>query len=386
MSAKKGKRIRILDILRGAAILGTLGTNIWIFAHLGDLSYIFTFEHYQWWNSFHDFLRILFLSLINGKLLGLLAMMFGIGLELKYQQSLRKGRPWPGAYLWTAFFLMFEGFLHFTLVMEYDILMAYAVAAIIVSFLVKAAEKWIKRMLFLFGGIHVLFISFIILAVLTQNVSGNFSSMQEVVILYQSGTWWEQVQYRLSNFLSLRAEAIFTIPLNVCLFLIGVLLMRKGAFADDEKGKRLRSNMLTFGLFVGLPLNLLLFVPGGLFDFPVRYLFAPILSLGYMGLISFLYDKTRTLRFWEFLEKTGRMSLSCYVLQNILCSIIFYGWGLGIGPSENSLATLFIWGLVSIVQVLFAFVWLRFFTFGPMEAGRKYMLRVVEWRGRARVN
>lgn len=29
------KRIRLLDILRGFAVLGTLGTNIWIFAHLG---------------------------------------------------------------------------------------------------------------------------------------------------------------------------------------------------------------------------------------------------------------------------------------------------------------------------------------------------------------
>lgn len=28
-------RIRLLDILRGFAILGTLGTNIWIFAHAG---------------------------------------------------------------------------------------------------------------------------------------------------------------------------------------------------------------------------------------------------------------------------------------------------------------------------------------------------------------
>ena len=120
------KRIRLLDIFRGIAILGTLGTNIWIFARLGDLSYIFTFEHNEWWLSLDHFVRILSLSLINGKLLGLLAIMFGIGLELKYQQSLRKGRPWPGVYLWISFFLMIEGFLHFTFVMEYDILMAYA--------------------------------------------------------------------------------------------------------------------------------------------------------------------------------------------------------------------------------------------------------------------
>ena len=45
------KRIRLLDILRGFAVLGTLGTNIWIFAYLGDISYIFTFDHAIWWMS-----------------------------------------------------------------------------------------------------------------------------------------------------------------------------------------------------------------------------------------------------------------------------------------------------------------------------------------------
>ena len=62
------KRIRLLDILRGFAIVGTLGTNIWIFAHLGDVSYITTYGYSSWW-SLEDFLRMLILFLVNGKLL-----------------------------------------------------------------------------------------------------------------------------------------------------------------------------------------------------------------------------------------------------------------------------------------------------------------------------
>jgi len=38
MSTPRQHRIRLLDILRGFAILGTLGTNIWIFSHSGDLN------------------------------------------------------------------------------------------------------------------------------------------------------------------------------------------------------------------------------------------------------------------------------------------------------------------------------------------------------------
>ena len=86
------------------------------------------------------FLRMIVLFLVNGKLLGLLTIMFGVGLELKYQQAIRKGNTWPGVYIWTVIFLFVEGFIHFTLVMEYDILMSYAVTAMIVAFIVKAGR------------------------------------------------------------------------------------------------------------------------------------------------------------------------------------------------------------------------------------------------------
>src|SRR5690606_26579430 len=108
------ERIRLLDILRGVAVLGTLGTNIWIFAHFGDLGYITTGDYSGWWES-NDFIRMVVLFFVNGKLLGLLTIMFGVGVELKYRQAIRKGKAWPGVYIWTSAFLIVEGLLHFTL-------------------------------------------------------------------------------------------------------------------------------------------------------------------------------------------------------------------------------------------------------------------------------
>lgn len=81
------------------------------------------------------------LFFVNGKLLGLLTIMFGVGLQLKYQQALRRGNAWPGVYLWTIVFLGLEGLLHYTLVMEYDILMSYAATAFIVAFLIRLSNK-----------------------------------------------------------------------------------------------------------------------------------------------------------------------------------------------------------------------------------------------------
>ncbi|MFC0414523.1 DUF418 domain-containing protein [Cytobacillus solani] len=375
------KRIRLLDILRGFAVLGTLGTNIWIFAYLGDLSYIFTYDHSAWWKSFQDFIRIFVLFLVNGKLLGLLTIMFGVGLELKYQQALRKGNAWPGVYIWTSFILMMEGFIHFTLVMEYDILMSYGVTAIIVSFIVKGGDRVIARAMKIIGGLHggfmlLLLVQGIVLGFTASNVS--IGDIKEIVFLYQNGSWIKQIQYRLLNFVFLRTEVIFVIPMNIFLFLLGVRLMRSGVFSPDENGKKQRKKLIKLGLYVGIPLNLLIFVPGGIFDFPVRYLFAPILSLGYLAFIAKIVERTQSFWLWSKLESVGKMSLSCYVMQNLISAIVFYGWGIGLGGKVNSVTIVLIWLFISTIQVIFANIWLQHYKFGPMEAARRYTSRLVE--------
>jgi uncharacterized protein len=379
MNKSKTNRIRLLDMIRGIAILGILGINIWVFAYLGDLNYIFTFQNNEWWSSIDTFLRTLALALFNGKFLGVLAILFGVGLQLKYQQALRKGRPWPGVYLWICLILLIEGFLNFAFVMEYDILMSYAVTAIIVSYIVKAGDRAIKWAFICFGSINlVLYLGVTLLIFALQRSDGNIS-LEDIntVLLYQQSTWWEQVTYRLTNFWELRFEMILGFCSNIFLFLIGVQLMRKGAFAPDEEGRKIRKTMLKYGLLIGLPLNFLVFIPGGVFDLIMRYVFSPLLAIGYMGLFAWMVEKREDFWFWRWIENTGRVSLSCYLFQNLLCAVIFYGWGFGLGGKMNAVSILLTWLLISIIQVLLATLWLRFAKLGPMEAARKAVLRMI---------
>ncbi|AYB47388.1 DUF418 domain-containing protein [Paenibacillus lautus] len=370
-------RIRLLDILRGFAILGTLGTNIWIFAHAGDLRYITTFDHSGWWGA-DDLLRMIVLFLVNGKLLGLLTIMFGVGLEMKYRQAKRKGKPWPGVYLWAVLFLILEGLLHFILVMEYDILMSYGITAIIAAFIVKGGDRLIARTMNVIGSIFAIAILSLAGLMLASGASVSLGSFDDVAALYQEGTWIEQVRYRLANFLPLRAEAILVIPTNVFLFLLGVRFMRSGVFAPDENGKRLRKRLFKLGIYVGVPLNLLIFVPGGAFDLPVRYLFAPLMSMGYIAILARMIQYTKWEWLWRLLENVGKMSLSCYVLQNIMASAVFYGWGLGLAGKLNSAAIIAVWLLISALQLGMASLWLRGFKLGPMETVRKQAVGLFE--------
>ncbi|WP_068776244.1 DUF418 domain-containing protein [Paenibacillus sp. FJAT-26967] len=359
-------RIRLLDIFRGFAILGTLGTNIWLFAELGSIATIYPDPAVSWWTSFNSILKTFILLLVNGKFLGILTIMFGIGLELKRRKAQRLGQKWPGLYLWSSFLLLLDGALHYFLVMDYDILMSYAVTAMIVAFIVNRSDRVIRRVMIGVGSFHLFLISLILVVLMNAHVTYD-GAFTEITELYRSGSWLEQIRYRYDSFWANRLESIMIIPMNVFLFLTGVLLIRSGALAPDEKGKAIRRTMLRWGLGVGLPLNLLIFVPGSLFAIPVRYVFAPVLSLGYMALIAKIMEKDKADWLWRRFEEIGKTALSCYVLQNIIASFIFYGWGLGLGGTYGAFFTLLIWILISGLLMFVSHLWLRRFASGPVE-------------------
>lgn len=82
-----GRRLPALDVLRGIAILGTLASNIWIFTSVIGLS-----AGARPTESGTSLLADVSSWLPNGKFLGLLTIMFGIGLEIQRQAAVRAGK------------------------------------------------------------------------------------------------------------------------------------------------------------------------------------------------------------------------------------------------------------------------------------------------------
>ncbi len=369
------ERIRLLDILRGFAILGTLGTNVWFFAYAGD-----TFATDQIADEYENgsFLESFVSMFVYGKMLSLLTIMFGVGLELKYQQAKRKNTPWPGTYLWILLFLFIEGFVHFALVMEYDVLMSYAVTGLLVAFIVRGGSKRIKRGMIFSGVIHLLVLTSLMVFALSEMETASYDQGSEPALEEQMPeTWISQVQERLQHFFMYRGEAIFIIPMNTFLFLLGVRMMRAGVFYANERGQSLRKRLFQVCLWVGLPLNALVFVPNELVEFVVRYAFSPFLSLFYIAVIAKLLAHTESWFMWNWFEYVGKMALSCYILQNVICSVLFYSWGLGLGGQINAPLIVLAWLLISLLQIAISAFCLKVWRIGPMEYIRSRALRRV---------
>lgn len=63
----------------------------------------------------------------------------------------------------------------------------------------------------------------------------------------------------------------------------------------------------------------------------------------------------------------GRMALTNYLLQTILCIFIFYGVGLGLGGNIGPSMFLVIGIGIYLLQMCFSAFWLRHFNYGPFE-------------------
>ncbi|WP_064440368.1 DUF418 domain-containing protein [Hoyosella altamirensis] len=383
-SAKQ--RNPLLDVVRGVAILGTLATNIWIFANPAGIIGLLE-QPVLPLDGAASWAEAVFRSLANGKFLALLTILFGVGIELQRRSAEKRGQRWPGRYLWRAAILLLDGILHYLLVVEFDILMGYAVTSMIVAYLVLTSDKAQRRWMIAAGTVHVLLVSLVTVALLANPLptAPDPAVLAEGVRLFADGTWWEQVQFRVENAGMLRAEAIFVIPYSVMLFLAGAKLYRAGAFDASSRGRQLRTRMLIIGS-VALPANMAVGLAGGSSLLMVdRYILPPLVALFYIALTAIVVDRLRAgSPLIVGVSNVGRMALSCYIGQNIVGSILFYGWGFGLAATlepHGPWPVLAIYAAMCAALIVFSTVWLRFFQQGPFEAAWRYVYEL-PWQRR----
>ncbi len=158
-------------MLRGIAILGTLGTNIWILTDPeGIIGYI---NHLgapveDGWGWAERALQ----QFAQGKYLGLLTIMFGIGLAIQQASAQRAGRRWPGKYPIRAGLLLLDGLLNFLLIAEFDVLMGYALTGLVVAYLLATSERAQRRWLIVQASIHVTMLTLLAVAMTADGGGG----------------------------------------------------------------------------------------------------------------------------------------------------------------------------------------------------------------------
>ncbi len=192
---------------------------------------------------------------------------------------------------------------------------------------------------------------------------------------YAEGPWLQAAAFRGMTYAMILLFVIFGFGWSViAMVFFGAALAKWGAFAP-ERGA-LHRRFAVIGLGVGLPLSIVaaatpatlgVTTASVLLWVPAQVLATPLMALGYFGLISLLVARGAASPLFRALGAAGRMAFTCYLLETVLATLVFYHYGLGLFGSLSRAQTAGVVVAIYACVVALSVVWLRHFRYGPME-------------------
>lgn len=388
--------MQIIDALRGFSLAGIVLANMLAFQYG-----IFGQSRPQLFGiggADQAFLSFLLITVV-GSFMPIFAFLFGFGM-IKLSESLKSRDLRPKCHLARRFLLLFGiGLLHITYLWEGDILAFYGVLGFfLLMFLNRKPKTLLIWALILLTGAGILGLP---ASNPTNPLATESIHMENYIIqsqdVYGRGTYAEirdfsnngdpfggdlEVSYAL---IALMLAPLMTVPM----FLLGMRAARIGTFNDPQAMKHMYLRRALVLIPAGLILKAYseLAPKFGAGEWPGigigGTLGGTLLALGYIYAFALLYAGSRRFSLMGSFEAVGRLSLTNYLMQSVICTIIFYGYGLGLFGR----AGVFIGALIAIavygIQLWLSPLYLKKFSHGPVE----FLLRIwtyLSWNGQPR--
>ena len=386
------ERIQALDVIRGFALLGILLMNME--ALVGPTNIALTgldpaLSGLDRWVDAGIYI------LVQGKFYALFSLLFGMGFAVMMNRARDADWPFVSVYLRRTFALLAIGLLHATLVWSGDILTSYALLALLLLALFRTTPTshlpWWGIALYLLPSLAMLGLGLLgSLMQLVPEVATEFDKamaesanewMAQIEAqrrAYGSGSFIDATWQRGKDLVSMMGYLLLVGWQILGLFVLGGWFMRSGAIARPETFPRLFACLRWLSLPIGLVLMLVSYYlmpttdPGRL-DFTagaataLSMVGSLLMSLGYLAwLVRGLHSPAWT-RVLAVLAPAGRMALTNYLLQSLICTWIFYGYGLGYFEALSRA-----WQVPFVLAFFAAQLWLSRwwmarFHFGPVE-------------------
>jgi uncharacterized membrane protein YeiB len=199
---------------------------------------------------------------------------------------------------------------------------------------------------------------------------------KEVRIL-SSGSYLEAVEMRARRFPEKMAGDAGFATVLVAMFLLGSWFVRSGVMEDTAAHLALFRKLAVYGLPIGIGMGLMSsmiavsHVAGDNHDGFQLARGLTVLGnlpacLGYVSLVVLMLHSDSAFSRIRVLAPVGRMALTNYLMQSIVCSLYFYGYGLGQWGMGRATQVVFV-VVVFALQVCLSHWWLARYRFGPAE-------------------
>lgn len=367
-----GNRIVSIDRMRGFSLLGIFLVNMISFH-----SPYFHIDPETWWEGSLNIGAYRFIDLfVQASFYPLFAMLFGYGLVILRERTIQKGLNFKPLALRRLSILLVFGIIHAFLIWEGDILITYAVTGFVFLFFIS----WSARKL-LIGGLvvyiipNVLLLGLLALAMLTEPGEPfsmyNKEAAEEALAVYQSGSFAEVTGQRIQEWnanngvVGLLYYTITILPL----FMIGAGAAKLELFQNvDLNRKKLAMAAIILGL-IGLLIKAIPYLIGRTLvtDYGQDAFGGVLLAMSYALIIALLSENRSFDRLFAPLEAAGRLSISNYLFQSVISTMIFYSYGLGYyGEISIFAGTILALGIYSF-QLALSLWWIKRFYYGPVE-------------------
>jgi len=370
------------DVLRGFALLGILVVNIQFMGLSSDQG-----ARGEWTQGFaNGSATFLIAALFAGKFYLLFSFLFGYSSNY----VIRNDRSNRARWIKRCFVLIAFGALHFTFLWHGDIIFVYGLFGLLLTFFFFRADRTLKiwsRIVFFLSTFFIVLIG--ALALMAEYLLDEDLGTSTVVSLdeiLRSGTFLESIPARLEVWVLGIATGIFLQGgLAFAAFLLGVRLARAN-FLSSPMDKAANERLIKKGLILGLPIQIIAAAillqneqsaePSEsvyLISLFVSFVTAPLLSMFYVGLIRKLVEERPNLVLW--MKPAGKMSLTIYISQSVITSLIFSPWGFGL---FQDLQTWQVFVLAFAIWLLLSYLaaqWLKKFNQGPLESLMSSMTR-----------
>ncbi|MFM7132538.1 MAG: DUF418 domain-containing protein [bacterium] len=214
--------------------------------------------------------------------------------------------------------------------------------------------------------------------------------------LYRNGSYFSQIKDRAGDMIWVHLGTLT--PLSPLLFgwlmILGMSLAKTGFFAGDwpeTTYQRLAFRLVPLGWLIeaGLTFNRTIAERDNILSLtvlmPLQQAVIPMISLGYAAAIILAIRKGRFAGFTDRLASVGRMALSNYLAQSLICTFLFYSIGFGLFGSVRRVWLVLVVLSVWLIELWWSPLWLAGHSFGPVEWVWRSLayLRVQPWRKKA---
>ena len=373
---RTSERIDMLDAIRGFALFGILLMNLEAFNGpiMQAMSGIDPTLHGL--DRIADAFIYIF---VQGKFWTLFSLLFGIGFAIMYDSAARSGGDFRRIYKRRLWALLAIGAAHGILVWEGDILFTYALAGFVLLWRMKSDTP--PRLV----RILMVYCAPLAMLALAGAMAGNHDDGADIAKMMAEESRFQghspylaTLQWRAGYFLQSLGNLVILLPMAAAVFALGVRLHRLGwsrpaSSADDGGGRA-----AIYCYLAGLALMLAsISISPDVSPVRIDAVFATVnilnmlagllMCLGMFFGLRWLWVRTWFQKRLALLAPLGRMALSNYLGQSLICTLIFSGYGLGYFQQLPRAWHIPFAMAVIAAQAAFSTWWLSRFSMGPAE-------------------